>query len=217
MMTDRRKQRIIKNEDKPVLDSTIYPRLTKKPKSSNELPYRKLYNLEILNAAGTSYQSLEDLQTKGPFQAQGSVPLEDTIRSTGDGKERGRLINIRATSIVEWTHEFNPSKVMEPVIWVLSEDVCWYQVQNMHPNYDPWIRPLADVCVYLDALIHAHFALNVNDELKDLVPQLSKLLDMSTPAVLDALKEHQVQILRLCKNDKELERLKFVQAWLKEA
>lgn len=83
MMTDRRKQRIIKNEDKPVLDSTIYPRLTKKPKSSNELPYRKLYNLEILNAAGTSYQSLEDLQTKGPFQARGSVPLEDTIRSTG--------------------------------------------------------------------------------------------------------------------------------------
>ncbi|KAG0038974.1 hypothetical protein BGZ82_010177 [Podila clonocystis] len=217
MMTDRRKQRIIKSEDKPVLDSSIYPRLTKKPKSSDDLPYRKLYNLEILNAAGTSYQSLEHLPTKGPFQARGSVPLEDTIRSTGDRKERGRLINIRVTSIVEWTHEFNPSKVMEPVIWVLSENVCWYQVQNMHPDYDPWIRPLADVCVYLDAIIHAHFTLEVDDELKDLAPQLSKLLNMSTSAVWDALKEHQAQILSLCNYDKELKRLKFVQAWMKEA
>lgn len=47
----------------------------------------------------------------------------------GDSKERGRLINIKAESIVEWTHEFNGSKVMEPVFWVLSEDVCWYQIQ----------------------------------------------------------------------------------------
>ncbi|KAF9297435.1 hypothetical protein BGZ74_009826 [Mortierella antarctica] len=216
MMTDRRRKKIIKSEDKPVLDSTIYRRLAKKPKSSDDLPYRKLYNLEILNAAGTSYQSLENLQTKGPFQARGSVPIEDTIRSTGDSKERGRLINIRATSIVEWTHEFNPNNVMEPVIWLRSDNICWYQVQNMHPDYDPWIRPLADVCVYLDALIHAHFTLKVNDELNDLAPKLSKLLNMSTSAVWDALREHQVQILGLCKNDKELKKLKFVQAWLKE-
>jgi hypothetical protein len=40
---------------------------------------------------------------------------------------------------------------------------------------------------------------------------------MSTSAVLDALREHQAQILRLCQYDKELKRLKFVQAWLKEA
>ncbi|KAG0029563.1 hypothetical protein BGZ81_003625 [Podila clonocystis] len=105
---------------------------------------------------------------------------------------------------------------MEPVIWVLSENVCWYQVQNMHPDYDPWIRPLADVCVYLDALIHAHFTLKINDELKDLAPQLSKLLNMSTSAVWDALKEHQAQILSLCNYDKDLKRLKFVQAWTKE-
>ncbi|KAG0087343.1 hypothetical protein BGZ92_007417 [Podila epicladia] len=217
MMTDRRRQRNIKSEDKPVLDSTIYRRLTKKPKFSDDLPYRKLYNLEILNDAGTSYQSLENLQKKGPFQALGSVPIEDTIRSTGDRKERGRLINIRATSIVEWTHEFNPSNVMEPVIWLLSENVCWYQVQNMHPSYDPWIRPLANVCVYLDAIIHAHFTLKINDELNDLAPQLSELLNMSTSAVWDALREHQEQILRLCNNDKELKLLKFVQAWQNEA
>ncbi|KAF9332395.1 hypothetical protein BG006_004748 [Podila minutissima] len=216
MMTDRRRKKIIKSEDKPVLDSTIYRRLAKKPKSSDDLPYRKLYNLEILNSAGTSYQSLENLQTKGPFQARGSVPIEDTIRSTGDSKERGRLINIRATSIVEWTHEFNPSNVMEPVIWLRSDNICWYQVQNMHPDYDPWIRPLADVCVYLDALIHAHFTLKVNDELNDLAPKLSKLLNMSISAVWDALREHQVQILGLCKNDTELKKLKFVQTWLIE-
>ncbi|KAF9217981.1 hypothetical protein BGZ59_005752 [Podila verticillata] len=215
-MTDKRKQRIIKREEKPVLDSTIYPRLTKKSKSTGDLPYRKLYNLEIFDAAGTSYQGLEDLQTLGPFQARGSVPLTETIRSTGDSKERGRLINIKAESIVEWTHEFNESKVMEPVFWILSEDVCWYQIQNMHPNYDPWIRPLADVCVYLDALIYSHFTLKVNDELKDLIPRVSKLLNMSTEAVMDALKEHQEQILRLCQPDKELKKLRFVQTWLKE-
>lgn len=40
---------------------------------------------------------------------------------------------------------------------------------------------------------------------------------MSTEAVMDALKEHEEQILRLCQSDKELKTLKFVQAWLKDA
>lgn len=97
-MTDKRKPRVIKSEEKPVLDSTVYPRLTKKPKSSDDLPYRKLYNLEILNATGTSYQGLEDLQELGPFQARGSVPLTETTRSIGKARTpdaRGISITIK--------------------------------------------------------------------------------------------------------------------------
>ncbi|KAG0338212.1 hypothetical protein BG004_007308 [Podila humilis] len=201
----------------PVKDSTVYPTLSKR-KNADELPYRKLYNLEIVDSkTGTEYQNLEDLQSKGPFQARGCVPVSETTYklASAEKKQSNKVVYIKAVSVVEWTHEFNPENVMEPVFWILSEDVCWYQVQNMHPKYEPWIRPLADICVFLDAIIHAVFTLNVKDNMSAVVAEVSKILGMSKTSVTDALSEYKQQILHLCESDKELKKMRFVKLWQK--
>lgn len=154
-------------QDAPVIDASVYRPIKKKP-----LPYRKLYNVQVLDhATGTIPQVLDTLKVAGPFQVKGWVPKQDTILSNGNithnvytcymyycfqhankstqwinfafgqwspGKfkgasslmtEHGELVHIKAENIVEWNHEFNPSNVMRPVFWVLSENVCWYQIQ----------------------------------------------------------------------------------------
>lgn len=48
----------------------------------------------------------------------------------GESKAVGeKFVYVQAENITEWTHEFNPNDPRNSIFWVLSRDVCWYQIQ----------------------------------------------------------------------------------------
>jgi hypothetical protein len=48
--------------------------------------------------------------------------------SVGEISTKEKMVFIKAESIVEWNHEFDPDNVMQPKFWVLSDRICWYQI-----------------------------------------------------------------------------------------
>ncbi|KAK3812852.1 MAG: hypothetical protein J3Q66DRAFT_39501 [Benniella sp.] len=134
----------------PIVDRKVFRPLTRKEK--RKLPHRKLYEVEVLDeATGTIPQVLDTLSTAGPFQVRGWIPIEDTIHTLGVGEisTKEKMVFIKAESITEWNHEFDPDNVMQPKFWVLSDRICWYQIMSIHKSYEPHFRPLSDVCAYL--------------------------------------------------------------------
>ncbi|KAG0238474.1 hypothetical protein BGW41_008197 [Actinomortierella wolfii] len=63
----------------PMVDESVYPTITKPIRSNLDLPFRKLYNIEILDSSGTVHPALDRLKFDGPFMVKGWVPIEETI------------------------------------------------------------------------------------------------------------------------------------------
>ncbi|KAF9210063.1 hypothetical protein BGZ49_006820 [Haplosporangium sp. Z 27] len=163
---------MIKIFDAPVRDASVYTKPVKR-----KLPYRKLYNVKVLDhATGTHPQALDTLKTSGPFQVWGWVPISETIITSGHHEgissvttEDGELIHVKAEDVIEWTHEFNSDNMMQPVFWVLSKNVCWYQIQSFDASYKPYLEPLSKVCTYLgmshkppQSLLNSRHIVNIN-------------------------------------------------------
>ncbi|KAF8978573.1 hypothetical protein BGZ46_006336 [Entomortierella lignicola] len=195
---------MIKIFDAPVRDASVYTRPVKR-----KLPYRKLYNVKVLDhATGTHPQALDTLKTSGPFQVWGWVPISETIITSGHHEgissvttEDGELIHVKAEDVIEWTHEFNSDNMMQPVFWVLSEN-------SFDASYKPYLEPLSKICTYLD--------LKVKDDLSELIPKAASILDMSIEMVSQELYRHRDQLIDLCSADSDLRKLGFYQQWVDE-
>ncbi|KAF9167397.1 hypothetical protein DFQ26_004726 [Actinomortierella ambigua] len=196
----------------PMVDESVYPAITKPIRSNLDLPFRKLYNIEILDSSGTTHPALDRLKFNGPFVVKGWVPIEETILRRG---QTGRnLVYVLATRIVEWTHEFNPRNIMQPIFWVYSENVCWYQVQSVSPVYTPIMAPLSDVCAYLDAIIQVIFVDKRAGDQSDILPHAANKLHMSLDTVNEKVAQYRSQLIDLCSNDSELNQLQIYKDWV---
>ncbi|KAG0232051.1 hypothetical protein BGW42_008484 [Actinomortierella wolfii] len=183
----------------PMVDESVYPTITKPIRSNLDLPFRKLYNIEILDSSGTVHPALDRLKFDGPFMVKGWVPIEETILRR-----------------VEWTHEFNPQNIMQPIFWVNSENVCWYQVQTFSPVYTPIMAPLSDVCAYLDAIIQVIFVDKRVGGQSVVLPLAANKLRMSIEDVRKKVKQYRSKLIDLCSNDSELNHLQIYREWVAE-
>ncbi|KAF9193833.1 hypothetical protein BGZ51_002156 [Haplosporangium sp. Z 767] len=205
-------------EPQPVVDAVVFKPISKEI-NSYQLPYRQLYNVEVLDCAtGTIPQALDTLKTAGPFQVRGWVPLEETALPMVNykGNEKGRLLFIKAECIVEWTHEYNHQNPMRPKFWVLSNNICWYQIQSVKDSYEPYFEPLVDVSAYLNAIIHVVTTQRVRDELDVLVPAVASLLSQPAATVREKLVLHRDRMMDLCSSDSALRKLAFYKNWIQE-
>ncbi|KAI8598899.1 hypothetical protein EDD21DRAFT_417321, partial [Dissophora ornata] len=161
-------------------------------------------------------RTLDNLKTLGPFQIRGQVLIQDTIyTNTIDKTKRGRKwIDIKAESIVEWSHEFNPRNLKRPVFWVLSDNVCWYQIQSYSQAYEPYYASLASVCVYLDTMTHAVFKLGIKDDLNTLVPKVASILNQPVENVQQQLNVYRDKMIDLGASDSELTSCRFYEEWV---
>ncbi|KAG0005948.1 hypothetical protein BGZ79_000056 [Entomortierella chlamydospora] len=198
----------------PVRDASVYKPFKKK------LPFRKLYHVQVLDhATGSIPQTLDALKTAGPFQVWGLVPIQETVFLRDDHKrissvttEEGEFVHVKAENIIEWTHEFNINDVRHPVFWVLSENVCWYQIQTIHNSYKPYFEPLTTVY----AIIHSVEALGVVDDLALLIPSIASILGLSIEEVTQELDRHRDHLIDLCSADLNLKRSRFYRQWVDE-
>ncbi|KAG0357545.1 hypothetical protein BGZ54_000285, partial [Gamsiella multidivaricata] len=207
------------DQDEPMIDVTVFKSIKKKVRSSYDLPHRKLYNVQVLDhATSTIPQVLDTLRLSGPFKVRGCVQVSDTIYAKDRKKTTSNkaMVHVKAESVVEWAHEFNPTNPMRPVFWVMSEKVCWYQIQSVHESYKCYFEPLVDVCCYLDAIIHAVFKLDIKDDLAALVPKVAEILDQSESNVKQKLSEYRDRMIDLCASDTELEKRAFYRQWIEE-
>ncbi|KAG0266874.1 hypothetical protein BG011_000489 [Mortierella polycephala] len=205
-------------EPQPVVDAVVFKPISKEI-SSYLLPYRQLYNVEVLDCAtGTIPQILDTLKTAGPFQVQGWVPLEETALTMVNYKknEKGRLVFIKAECIVEWTHEYNHQSPMRPKLWVLSNNIGWYQIQSVKDSYEPYFEPLVDVCAYLNAINHVVTTLKVRDELDIMIPEVASLLSQPVATVREKLVLHRDRMMDLCSSDSALRKLAIYKNWTQE-
>ncbi|KAF9280865.1 hypothetical protein BGZ68_006987 [Mortierella alpina] len=218
-------------QPEPLLDATVFP-VPKKVANNLDLPYRKLCLVEVLDQkCGLIPQALETLSTSGPFRIRGYVPIEETIYAPGltnfDGA-KGKLKNgeskavgekfvyVQAENITEWTHEFNPNDPRNSIFWVLSRDVCWYQIQSVKDSYAPLFHPLKTVCTYLDTISHLVFEGKVKDDLSVLIPVLATILSQSESTVKQKLFENRERLTDLCASDVNLRKLKIYGQWTEE-
>ncbi|KAF9954746.1 hypothetical protein BGZ72_004323 [Mortierella alpina] len=215
----------------PLLDATVFP-VPKKVANNLDLPYRKLCLVEVLDQkCGLIPQALETLSTSGPFKIRGYVPIEETIYAKGptnNDSAAGKLKNsepravgekfvyVQAENITEWTHEFNPKDPRNSIFWVLSKDVCWYQIQSVKDSYAPLFHPLKTVCTYLDTISHLVFESKVKDDLGVLIPVLATILSQSESTVKQKLFENRERLTDLCASDANLRKLKVYGQWTEE-
>ncbi|CAO3574911.1 unnamed protein product [Mortierella alpina] len=215
----------------PLLDATVFP-VPKRVANNLDLPYRKLYLVEVLDQKSASIpQALETLSTSGPFKIRGYVPIEETIYAKGptnldgtaekprNGEPRAvgeKFVYVQAENITEWTHEFNPKDPRNSIFWVLSRDVCWYQIQSVKDSYAPWFHPLKTVCTYLDTISHLVFEGKVKDDLTVLIPVLATVLSQSESTVRQKLFENRKRLTDLCESDANLRKLKVYGQWTEE-
>ncbi|KAF9437847.1 hypothetical protein BGZ76_010863 [Entomortierella beljakovae] len=192
-------------------DSTLF-KLNKKKNP----PQYKLYDVEILDhATGTIPQRLNTLNISGPFQARGRVhlPHNSNAKGTPEGlKSASREENsvyIKAESIIEWTHEYNAKDPSKPVFWILSENICWYEIKTFKPSYQPFIASLCNICKYLDTIIHLVEINGVQDDLSVIIPEVASILNQSEENVEQELENNLDGITKLCSADIRLTKLIF--------
>ncbi|KAF9959569.1 hypothetical protein BGZ70_008804 [Mortierella alpina] len=216
----------------PLLDATVFP-MPRRVAHNLDLPYRKLYLVEVLDQkSGSIPQALETLSTSGPFKIRGYVPIEETIYAKGpanldntttekprNGEPKAvgeKFVYVQAENITEWTHEFNPKDPRNSIFWVLSRDVCWYQIQSVKDSYAPLFHPLKTVCTYLDTISHLVFESKVKDDLSVLIPVLATVLSQSESTVRQKLFENRERLTDLCESDANLRKLKVYGQWTEE-
>ncbi|KAF9575004.1 hypothetical protein EC968_004764 [Mortierella alpina] len=215
----------------PLLDASVFP-VPKKVANNLDLPYRRLCLVEVLDQrTGLIPQALETLSTSGPFKIRGYVPIEETIYAKGptnlentteklrNGQPKAvgeKFVYVQAESITEWTHEFNPKDPRNSIFWVLSRDVCWYQIQSVKDSYAPFFHPLKTVCTYLDTISHLVFESKVKDDLSVLIPVLATILSQSESTVKQKIFENRERLTDLCASDANLRKLKVYGQWTEE-
>ncbi|KAH7058338.1 hypothetical protein BKA57DRAFT_449074 [Linnemannia elongata] len=190
----------------PLSDAKVF----KEYPARHSPPQREIFNVDIVDSQSGALQVLDSLQRSGPLHFKGWVPIEETIYASA--KDSGKLIYIFG-EIIEWTHQYDPTRPKRPIFWLKSYGVGWYKIESVTTGYEQYFTPLVKVCSYLDVLVQLVVEMKIKDDLNLLIPQVAVLLSEPESMVSQMLQMHRMQLLELGASDSIIRESNFYKSW----
>ncbi|KAG0050878.1 hypothetical protein BGZ89_003714 [Linnemannia elongata] len=195
----------------PLSDAKVFKEY---PARHSSLPHRKIFNVDIVDSQSGALQVLDSLQRSGPLHFKGWVPIEETIYASA--KDSGKFIYIFG-EIIEWIHQYDPTRPKRPIFWLKSYGVGWYKIEassrSVTTGYEQYFTPLVKVCSYLDVLVQLVVKMKIKDDLNLLIPQVAVLLSEPESMVSQMLQMHRMQLLELGASDSIIRESNFYKSW----